>query len=99
MSRSTCSTADARSAARAPRARLADRQEFLVLEKPQQLGLDVEREVADLVEKQCAARRGSYETGLIGNGAREAAAPVAEQLAVRQLAARRGAVVGQEHRR
>ena len=36
--------------------------------------------------------------GLIGHGAGEAAAPVAEQLAVGQIASGRRAVVGQEHR-
>ena len=45
-----------------------------------------------------AAGGGAEHARLIGDRAGEAAAPVAEQLAVGQLAGRAGAVVGQEHR-
>ena len=79
------------------RPRVADRQHLALLEEPQQLRLHVERQVADLVEEERAADRGPQHAGLIGDRAGEAAAAVAEQLAVGQLARRARAVVGQEH--
>ena len=82
----------------ARRARLADRHDLPLLEESQQLRLHVERQIADLVEKDRAADGGADHAGLVGHRAGEAAAPVAEQLAVGELAGRAGAVVGQEHR-
>src|SRR5438876_7377785 len=69
-----------------------------MLEKPQQLGLHVERQVANLVEEQRAAGRRSHKAELIRYRSGEAASPMTEQLAVGQLAPRGGAVVRQEHR-
>ena len=82
----------------AGRPRFADRQDLPLLEEAQELRLDVERQVADLVEEDRAAGRGADDARLIGDRAGEAAAPVPEQLAVGQLARRAGAVVGEEHR-
>ena len=39
------------------RPRLADRHDFALFEKAEQLGLDVERQVADFIQEQRAARR------------------------------------------
>ena len=75
------------------RTRLSDRHDLLQLEEAQQLGLDVDRQVADFVEEERAARRRAHQTGLIGNRSRKAAAAMAEQLAVGEIASRRRAVV------
>ncbi len=80
------------------RARLAKRHDFLQLEKPQQLRLDVDREVADFVEEERASRRGAHKAWLVGHRAREASTPVAEELAIGQFPSRRRAVVRQKHR-
>jgi hypothetical protein len=53
------------------RARFADRHDFRLLQKSQKLRLNIEREVADFVEEQCAACGGSDETGLVRNCAGE----------------------------
>ena len=45
------------------RTRVANRHDFRLLEKTQQLGLDVERQVADFVEEERAARGRSHEPG------------------------------------
>ena len=81
------------------RAVLADRHDLALLEKTEQLRLDVERQVADFVQEQRAAGRGPNQARLIRHRAGERAAAMAEQLAVGQLARRGGAVVGQERRR
>src|SRR5262245_39670062 len=81
------------------RTRLANRHHLALLEKPQQFRLDIEREVADLIEKQRAAHRCPDEPLLIRDGTGEAATSMAEQLAIRQVALRCRAVVGEEHRR
>src|SRR6185503_12672038 len=67
------------------RARLADRHDLALLQESQQLRLDVERQVADLVEEQGAACRRSNESLLIADGAGETAAAVAEQLAIGEI--------------
>ena len=79
------------------RARFAHREHFALLEEAQQFWLNVERQVADLVEEQRAADGRPQDARLIGYRAREAAAAMAEQLAVGELARGAGAVVGQEH--
>src|SRR5439155_1381872 len=61
----------------------------------QQLRLHVDGEIADLIEKQRPADGGADQAGLIGHGAGEAAAPMAEQLTIGEVAARRRAVVGE----
>jgi hypothetical protein len=66
----------------------------VVLEKPQEFRLHVERQVADLVEEERSAGSRSYQSGLVRDRAREAAAAVAEELAVGKIASRGGAVVG-----
>ena len=79
------------------RARVADRHDLALLEEAQQLGLHVDRQVADFVEEERAAGRGADEARLV-----RARAPVnepaamAEQLTVGELARGRRAVVGQE---
>src|SRR5262249_40923700 len=81
------------------RTRVADRKNLVLLEKPEQLGLDIEGQIAYLVEEERAPGSRSNEAGLVGHGTREAAASVPEQLAVREIAAGGRAVVRQEHRR
>ena len=76
----------------------ADGQDLALFEKTQELGLDVERHVANLVEEERPARGRPDEALLVGHRTGEAAAPVAEQLAVGQLARHRGAVERQEGR-
>ena len=68
------------------RRRLAERQDFSRLEEPQQLGLEVEAELADLVEEQRALARRADDAGVVAVGAGEGAAAVAEQLAFEHLA-------------
>ena len=72
--------------------RLAERMDFVVVEEAQQLGLDVEAEVADLVEEQRAAGGGADDAGERDVGAGEGAAAVAEQLALEHVARHRAAV-------
>ena len=79
------------------RARVADRQDFALLQKAQQLRLDVERKIADFVEEERAAERRPKHAWLVGNGAGEAAATMAEELTVGELSRGARAVVGQEH--
>src|SRR5581483_2145567 len=80
------------------RTRLANRHDLGLLEKSQQLRLHVERQVADLVQKQRAACGSAHEPRLIRDRTGEAAAPVTEELTVCEIAAGRGAVVRQKHR-
>ena len=77
---------------------LADRHDLGLLEESKQLRLDVERQVADLIEEQRASDRRADQSLLIGDRAGEAAAAMPEQLTVGQIARRRRAVVGEEHR-
>ena len=70
----------------------ADALELALLQRAQQLGLRLERHVADLVEEQRAAVGGLELAFAARDGAGEGAALVAEQLALDQLAAERGAV-------
>ena len=66
-------------------ARLADGPHGFLLDGAQQLDLHVQRQVGDLVEERGAAVGRREETGLVADGAGEAAAPVTEQLALDQL--------------
>ena len=70
----------------------AERQEPLLLERPQQHGLLVEPELADLVEEQHAAVGAAQQAGPIAQRAGERAAHVAEQRRHRGVAADGGAV-------
>ena len=65
------------------RTRFSHGHDLALLEEAQELGLNVERQVADLVEKKCSAGRGANETLLIAHGPGEAAAPVSKELASR----------------
>ena len=76
----------------------ADRHDLVLFEEAQQLGLHVERQVADLVEKERAGISRSHQPRLVGHRAGERAAAMAEQLTVGQVAAGGGAVVRQKHR-
>ncbi len=72
--------------------RRADALERSLLQHAQQLGLQVERQIADFVEKQRPAMR-QLESPLAGrDGARERAAGVAEELALDQRRRQGGAV-------
>ncbi len=71
---------------------LAERMDLVVVEEAQELGLEVEADVADLVEEQRAARGGADHAGEGGVRAGEGAAAVAEQLAFEHVA-RHGAAV------
>src|SRR5437773_958718 len=73
---------------------LAERGDFPRLEKAQELGLQIEPQLADFVEKQRAAARRPDEANLVPVGAREGAAAMAEQLAFEQIARDGGAVEG-----
>ena len=65
---------------------VAERADFAGLEEAEELGLQVEAELADLVEEQRAAARGADHAGVVAVGAGERAAAVAEQLAFEHLA-------------
>jgi len=75
---------------------LADRHDLVLLEEAQEFRLDVQRQIADLVEKQRAAGRRADQPGLIRDRAGETAAPVAEQLTVGEIASGGRAVVRQK---
>ena len=66
--------------------------DLLLLDEAEQLGLDVEADVADLVEKERAAVGGADDAGERGVGAGEGALAVAEQLALEHVARHRRAV-------
>src|SRR5262249_13953118 len=57
----------------------------------------VEREIANLVEEERPARGRANETLLIGDRPGETSSAMSKQLAVRQIALCRRAVVGEEH--
>ena len=67
-------------------ARLAEAPHLLLLQHAQQLDLRVGRHLADLVEEQRAAIGRLDQAALVGQGPREGAALVAEQLGLEQLA-------------
>ena len=76
----------------------ADALDLAFLNRAQQLGLQVEPQVADLVEEQRAVRRQLELAELLPVRAGERAALVAEQRALGQLARNRGQVDGDERR-
>ena len=71
---------------------VTDRAVFALLQHAQHLGLNAEREVADLVEEQAAAVGDLEHAFLAGHRAGEGALDVAEQLALQQVLAQRIAV-------
>ena len=81
------------------RAVFADRHDLALLEEAQQLWLNVQGQVADLIEEQRAPGRRADQARLVRDGAGERSAAVTEQLTIGQLARGRGAVVRQERRR
>src|SRR5580704_3295475 len=72
------------------------RAELLFLQDAQELGLQVERQLADLVEKGRAAIGHFDQAGLGSYGARERAFHVAEQLALHERAHQGGTIDGDE---
>ena len=74
----------------------ADALEGALLEEAQELALDVERQIADLVEEQRAALGELDLAGDAAIGAGERAALVAEELALDELRRQRRAVDGDE---
>ena len=75
---------------------LADGQHLALLDDAEELGLELERQLADLVEKQGPAAGGAHQAGVGLAGAGEGAAHVAEELALDELRADRRAVDGDE---
>ena len=75
---------------------LAERGDFTGLEEAEELGLEVEAELADLVEEEGAFAGGADEAGLVAVGAGEGAAAVAEELTLEQVARDGAAVEGDE---
>ena len=65
-------------------------------QQAQQLRLQVQRQLADLVEQQRPSVGLPRHAGVIAQGPREGAAPVAEQLGLEQLGRQRGAVDAHE---
>ena len=70
---------------------VADRARGLLLDEAQELHLHDEGQVRDLVEEERAAFRGLHQAQLVGDGAREAAAPVAEEFALHEFGRNRAA--------
>src|SRR3989441_6582317 len=68
------------------RGRFAERRDFTRFEEAEQLGLEVEAQLADFVEEEGAVTGGADEAGVVAVGAGESASAVAEQLALHQLA-------------
>ncbi len=60
---------------------LAEGRDFAGFEKAEELGLQVEAEVADLVEEQGAVAGGADDAEVVAIGAGEGAAAVAKELA------------------
>ena len=73
-----------------------DRAELLLLQDAQQLGLQVERQLADFVKEGGAAIGHFDQAGLGGDGAGEGAFHVAEQLALHERADQGGTIDGNE---
>ena len=78
--------------------RAADALDLALLDRAQQLRLQVVAQVADLVEEQRAARGQLELAELLADGAGERALLVAEQRALDQLAGNRREVDGDERR-
>ena len=78
------------------RALAADPLDLLLLDGPQQLGLEIERQVADLVEEERAAARQLELADPLLHGAGEGALLVAEQMALDQVPRDRRHVDGDE---
>ena len=70
----------------------ADRAHRALLQRAQQLGLELQRQLADLVEEERAALGLAEQAGARGLRVGERAADVAEELAVEEVLGQRGAV-------
>ena len=81
---------------RAARARFAHPLVLPVLEEAQQLGLDLQRHFADLVEEECATLSRRHLAKRVLHRVREGALHVAEQLALQQFARQARAADGDE---
>src|SRR5690606_15857444 len=75
---------------------LADADDLALLEHPQQLGLEVERQLADLVEEDRAAVGLLEAAGAVDHRPGEGALAVAEEHPLGELAWDRGAVLDDE---
>ena len=73
-------------------ARSSDRTNFFFLDRPQQLGLQIDRQLADFVEENRSALGGGQQTVLRPHRAGEGAAHIAEQFALDQGRHQRAAV-------
>ena len=76
--------------------RFAERRDLARFEEPQELGLEVEAELADFVEEERPVSGAPDQAGVVAVGARERTAAMAEQLAFEHFARHRGAVEGDE---
>src|SRR4029450_12560564 len=83
----------------ADRARAAEPLELPLLQELQQLALDLERQVADLVEEQRTAARRLDAADLLLDRAGEGAALIAEQLRLEDAGGQPGAAHRRERRR
>ena len=72
--------------------RAAQSLEGFLLQSAQQLGLQIQRNVAHLIQKQSPAMRHFKAADLLRQGAGEGSSLVAEQLAFEQPGGNRGAV-------
>ena len=79
------------------RAGRTDRQDFLVLDRPQQLGLGRPVQLADLVEKDRPAPGRDEQAGVVAIGPGERASNVAEELVFEQVVGDGRAVDRQKH--
>ena len=61
---------------------LAERLDLAFLQEPQELGLNIEWQVADLVDEERSSSGGSNHAHRIRNGASESSPLVAEQVAL-----------------
>ena len=78
---------------------LAERGDLARFEEAEQLGLQIEAQLADFVEEEGAAAGGADEARVVAVGAGERAAAMAEELAFEQIARDGGAVEGDERLR
>src|SRR5512143_3820566 len=70
----------------APALEPADGADVPILQNPQQLRLYLERQLADLVQKEAPPVRGNEQAWVIGGGSGKGAPTVAEQLALDEIA-------------
>jgi hypothetical protein len=75
-----------------PAERFADAPHFMLLQHAEQLGLTARRQIGDLVEEQCPAVGLLEQAGLVGNGARERAPAVTEQLRLQEVIGKRDTI-------